>query len=159
LTALLELVRCEVCGSPISTVGIGDMTVCRSCKSIYQLVNPEEVVQTKLFTVKMAPAPPPKKADFVEFYSKDEAPAGHVFIAGELCSGSIINLQDRWDWFYLRVIDEDTGQEVCREPAPGYLWPGGTRGFYLPHEVDVGRVIMPERDWNLRCEIVLWWLI
>jgi len=154
-----ELFKCEICNALIPVDH--NIIDCPLCGATYQRLSPaEEVVQTKLFTVNLEVVPPPVKADFVVFTSKDVAPEGHKFGHGELCSGTIKNLQDRWDWFYLRVIDEDTEEEVCREYLATYLAPGATHNFKLPVEIDalIGKVVMPNRDWHLRCEIVLWWL-
>lgn len=117
----------------------------------------ERVESTRKFTIRVKYVPP---AEAVLEITALTAPT-------ELAAGvyprvlfTFVQKSTKNEYVFWRVIDEDTGAEVAIGPPATWMTPGTYNREVSggPYPFGQWKVAMPDKDWNLRLELVLWWL-
>ena len=118
----------------------------------------EEVADSKTFTVTITAAPE-TKGKILEYDYAKELIAGQEIPREKLVWGRCKNTSNAWEYFYLQVVDEDTGKIVCMEEFMHFVAPGEEFTFKLPDTLAITLPKAPETPgtWRLRLELRRWW--
>ena len=120
----------------------------------------EEVSDSKRFEVIItAAAPPEAKGEIVSFDHVKELKVGQEIPREGLVWGTCKNTSTAWEYFYLQVVDEETGEIVCMEDFMHFVAPGDSFDFKLPATTALTLPKAPPtpKTWRLRLELRRWW--